>query len=232
MKGSIINSLVLITVLFLSGCAKEERIVYKYTEQPDFVICDLKNEDLYNEAIHSFENDIFTYYDTISQSPLKGYTQFTAFALNGRLKVEDIASEHSLKLAKLLKKDNQLWQTTSGITTLNYSSLLMDCIVDNIINDDLKTTFNALLSTNSMRRNTVLTPIRNNARQLLTDRGLKTFVAFEYYYAVLMDIELSQLTSTLEPFKAKPAIEFNEKPLKDVQYVPKKIDNHEGHNHD
>ena len=108
----------------------------------------------------------------------------------------------------------------------------MDCIVDNIINDDLKTTFNALLSTNSMRRNTVLTPIRNNARQLLTDRGLKTFVAFEYYYAVLMDIELSQLTSTLEPFKAKPAIEFNEKPLKDVQYVPKKIDNHEGHNHD
>lgn len=232
MRVSLLKSVILITVLFLSGCAKEERIAFKYTEQPDLVICDVKNEDLYNEAIHSFENDIFAYYDTISQSPLKGYTQFTAFALNGRLKVENIASEHSLKLAKLLKKDNQLWQTTAGIKTLNYSSLLMDCLVNNIKNEDLKTTFNALLSTNSMRRNTVLTPIRNNARQLLTDQSLKAFVAFEYYYAVLMDIELSQLTTTLEPIKAKTAIEFNETPLKDIQYDSKKKDNHEGHNND
>ncbi|TYB70520.1 hypothetical protein ES676_13395 [Bizionia saleffrena] len=232
MKITFIKSVVLLILFSLSGCQKEERIVYKYTEQPDLIICDVKNEDLYNEAIHSFENDIFAFYDAIDQSPLKGYTQFTALALNGRLKVEDIASEHSLKLAKALKNDNQLWQTTAGIRTLNYSSLLMDCLVNKIKNDDLKTTFNALLSTNSMRRNTILTPIRNNARQLLTDKSLKAFVAFEYYYAVLMDKKSAQLTIKVAPIKVNTAVDFNKTPRLERTPARNKIDNHEGHNHD
>lgn len=232
MKTLLFKSTLILLTLSLLGCQNESRITYKYTEQPDFILCEIDNKNLYNEAIHSFEADIFKYFDKSNRAPLRAYKKFTSFALNGKLNIEDIASEHSLYLAKQLKKEAQLWHKTKASRTLNYSGILMECIVNNIIDKDLKTTFNALLSTNSIQRNTILTPIKNNSFQLLTDSSLKAFVAFEYYYSALMDIEASQLTVKDKSNTDRTSGDFNHKPTLELKQEPHLKDIHEGHNHD
>ncbi|WP_417235981.1 hypothetical protein [Bizionia paragorgiae] len=232
MKTLLLKSTLILFTLSLLTCKNEGRITYKYAEQPDLITCDLKNADLYNEAVYSFENDILTQLDESNQGLLQAYKKFILLTLYGHLKVEDIASEHSLKLAKQLKKDKQLWMETAGARSLNHEGLLMDCITNTVKDKDLQTTFNALLSTNSLNPRTILTPLRNNPIHLLTDGSVKSFMAFEYYYPALMDIEASQLTAKDKPSADNASDNVNKKPALELKQEPKLKDIHEGHNHD
>lgn len=217
MKTKLFKLFVVASIITFTSCKKEEGIIidYKYADQPKVLACEFTQAQLYNEAIHSFENDIRKKYDKKSESAARAYSPFLSEALNGRLKIEDVASEHSLAIAKALKKDASLWRIEGNNTTLNYSNPLVDCIANNIKDQGLKTTFNALLSTNSMRPNLILTPLRGYARQIKSDGSIAAFIAFEFYYSKLLNMEPSQLKKP-EVVAKKPAnkVDFNKVPKK------------------
>ncbi len=217
-------------ITFVS-CKKETSLEYKYADSPKVLACDFPKGQLYNEAVYSFEKDIANLYDKKGQSVSKAYSQFVANALNGRVKIEDLASEHSFNIAMALKEDTAIWNMGGKDVTLNYSAPFTDCIANNIKMSGFKTTFNSLLATNSMRPLLILTPLRTNARQIQGDGSLKTFIAFEYYYAKLMNMDPTLLKKQAESAK-NDKVDFNKTPKNKPTAKPaEKKDAHAGHNH-
>ncbi len=213
------------------SCKKETSLEYKYADSPKVLACDFPKGQLYNEAVYSFEKDIVNLYDKKGQSVPRAYSQFVTNVLNGRLKIEDLASEHSFNIAKALKEDKAIWNGNGKDVTLNYSAPFTDCIANNIKMSGFKTTFNSLLATNSMRPLLILTPLSSSARQLQGDGSLKTFVAFEYYYAKLMNMDSTLLKKQAEPAQ-DGKVDFNNTPKKTSTLQPaEKKDDHAGHNH-
>lgn len=237
MKTQFFKLLAITLLISSTSCKKEATIDYKYADSPKVLACDFEKTQLYNEAVYSFENDIAAFYDKQNKAVTRAYGQFTSNALNGRLKVEDIASEHSLDIAKALKTDASLWSVNGTNTTLNYSHPIVDCIVNNIKDNGLKTTFNALLSTNSMRPNLILTPLKNSSARLQSDGSLKTFVALEFYYSKLLNVDVSQLKKPEpEPVKTNEKVDFNKTPRPemkrdDAPAIQVNKDDHTGHDH-
>ena len=79
----------------------------------------------------------------------------------------------------------------------------MHCISQNIANPDLKTTFNALLSTNSMSPRLFGAPLVSSYSLALNDKYLAAYVAFDLFYAKLFDVDFTQ------PLSKKPKVDFN-----------------------
>ena len=79
----------------------------------------------------------------------------------------------------------------------------MDCIAQNITNPDLKTTLNALLSTNSMNPKLFGAPLSTNYSLTLSDKYLAAYVAFDLFYAKLFDVDFSKVE------KEKQKVDFN-----------------------
>ena len=213
MKTNFLKLLTFTLVILLASCNQQATVDYKYNESPKVLPCEMSQSALYNEAIHTFENDIKVYFDKQNQTASKAYTGFVTNAISKRIKFEEVASEHAINIAKALKNDSSIWTNTNEGTSFNLESSLGECVVENIKSKNLKTSFNALISTNSMRPNLVLTPIKNYARQTVGDNGIKAYLAFECYYSKLLNMEASQLKKPVEP--AKPAVknvDFNKKP--------------------
>jgi hypothetical protein len=191
-------------VFTLISCKKENTLSeYKYADKPMVLPCDNLNSKLYNEALYSFEDDILNFYGKDKKNLLSSYSQFLRFAIYGRVKYQDIVSEHTLKVFDALKNDTDLWDLNSAKSHLNYSSKLMDCISKNIKNKDLKTTLNALLTTNSMSPELYGAPVLASYSLALNDKALASYVAFDMYYAKLFDVDLTQVG------KEKPKVDFN-----------------------
>jgi hypothetical protein len=237
MKTTFFKLFAITTLITFVSCKKEATLEYKYADQPKVLACDFPKSDLYKEAVFAFEEDIKNLYDSKGKSISKSYLSFLTNALNGRMKVEDMASKHSYDIAQLLKNDPDIWNKSSKNVTLNYNAPFMDCIANNIKMSDIKITFNALLSTNSMRPNLILTPLRGIGRQVSADGSLKTFVAFEYYYAKLMNMDPALLKKPAPaPAEANNNnVNFNNVPKKDTDIKRAepntKRDSHAGHNH-
>lgn len=233
MKTQIFKLFLISFAITLSSCKEEPSLEYKYADSPKALACEFKNAQLYNEAIHSFEDDIRNYYDKQNKNINAAYSGFTANTLNGQMKVESMASEHSLNIAKLLKAEGDLWIQNGESASLNHAHPMLDCIANNIKAIDIKETFNALLATNSMRKKLILTPLRSNTRQLPTDGSLKAFLAFEYYFPQLLNMDASQLTKPQpKPVTTDNKVDFNKTPAQPIQVKPKvENDPHAGHNH-
>jgi hypothetical protein len=107
-----------------------------------------------------------------------------------------MVSEHTLKVFEALKQDNDLWNPNNPVSKLNYKSKLMDCISKNIKDNDLKTTLNALLTTNSMTPELYGAPLLSKYRLAITDKALASYIAFDLYYAKLFDVDVTQVEKT------------------------------------
>lgn len=240
-KYKIMNKTIfkLFTLLFfvtISSCDSPKKMDYKFADSPKVLTCDFANSDLYNEAVHSFENDILNTYDMKFKNGAKSYSSFINFSMRNSIKIEDIASEHSLKIAQALKTESDLWSTTDGKSSLNYSHPLVDCMVNNIKTSDIKRTMNALLSTNSMRPKLILAPLSSSSRAMQADGSLKAYVAFDFFYSKLLNTKLEDLKNPnpqpeVEP--AKPAVngvDLNKTPTTTHVKATEK-DAHAGHSH-
>lgn len=234
MKQTTFTLFTLFILFTFSNCNNAKKIEYKFAESPKVLACDFPNGDLYNEAIHSFENDIINTYDMKSRSAAKSYSSFVNFSMRGNLKANDIASEHSLKIAHLLKEESDLWSNVDGKKSLNYSHPLVDCMVNNMKTKDLKLTINALLSTNSMRPNLILAPLSSSARVMQADGSLKGYVAFDFFFSKLLDTKLEELKNPnpqpIETAKTDQKVDFNKAPKPNAP-VSTETDPHAGHNH-
>ncbi|WNH09389.1 hypothetical protein [Thalassobellus suaedae] len=211
------NSNLKLIALFLGitllSCKNENTLTeFKYSEKPIALTCSDINSKLYNEALYSFEDDILTFYskDKPNFSLIQAYSQFIRNATYGSVKYEEIISEHTSNIFKALKQDNDLWDANNTKSHLNYNSKLIKCIADNIKDENLKTTFNALISTNSMSPKLFGAPLNTKYRNVLSDKFLASYVAFDLFYANLFNIDFSKVNFD----KPTEKVDFNKIPQK------------------
>ena len=195
------------------SCKKENTLSesdYKFADKGIVLTCENVNSKLYSEALFSFENDILNYYkkSNPNSSLLQAYSQFLRNAVYGRLKYEDIVSTHTVKVFEALKKENELWIANSKNSNLNYNSSLIKCVGINMQNAELKTTFNALNGINSMSPKLFGAPLMSNYRDILKDKYLAAYVAFDLYYSRLFKLDLSNVSDK----KPEQKVDFNKIP--------------------
>ena len=202
-----LKRLVFLLLLIVVSCKKENTFSnYQYADNGIVINCDNENTKLYSEALFSFENDITNYYKKNTENLQLAYAQLIRSSIVGRTKFEEIVSPHTLEIFEVLKKESDLWNVNNSVSNLNYDSSLMECLANNIQNQNLKTTFNALLTTNSMSPKLVGTPLMTNYRSALSDKYLATYIAFDMFYAKLFDIDFSKVNLN------KPKVDFNKIP--------------------
>ena len=221
MKTHFFKLFVITLMISSTSCKKETQFTdFKYADKPETIACGDMDAKLLKEALYSFEDDIVNHYDSINKNLSRSYSRLINDASSRRLKFQDVVSPHSLKVFEALKNNQNLWNQGNATSNLNYNSKVIKCIANNISDQRLKSIFNSLLSTNSLTPFLFGEPIKSNSGQLLRDKYLATYVALEFYYAKLFDVDLTNVT--LE--KPKPKVDFNKKPV-EPQTVPQTGDN-------
>ncbi|MDU8886541.1 hypothetical protein RXV94_10255 [Yeosuana sp. MJ-SS3] len=212
MKTQFFKLLLITMAMSLASCKTENKVEFtdfKYADKPDAMTCGDMDTKLLREALYSFEDDIVNHYDAQNRNTSRAYTRLITESIINRLRIEDVISEHTVKVFEVLKQDKDLWSLNNGKSNLNYNSQLVNCIADNIRNERLKSTFNALQQTNSLTPKLIGEPIKSSSVQLINDKYLATFVALQYYYSKLFDVDLS----TIHFDKPEASnIDFNKRP--------------------
>ena len=184
----------LLVSIFSLSCKKEVTLSeYKYSDSNYPVTCENANLSLLKEAVYSFEDDITTHFSNKGTKNLsQAYSRTVNLALYGRAKYSEIVSSHTIEIFTILKKDKHLWQIDGKTKTLNYNGDFVKCLGNNLSDKDLKTTFNALISTNSMSAKLFGEPLRRKAYLAVKDKNLATYIALDMYYAKLFELDLVQ----------------------------------------
>ncbi|MBD0832227.1 hypothetical protein [Aestuariibaculum sediminum] len=185
------TSIAILLIALIVSCKQNTTFSdFKYTEKPETITCDNLNSALYKEALYAFEEDILAFYGKNEANPtlMQSYYKFIREANGKRARYSEIASEHTLKVFEALKDVNDLWDAKNPNSHLNYHSALMNCVANNIEDEHLKTTLNALISTDFMSPKLFATPLINNYRRVLSDKHLSTYVAFDLYYSNLFNL--------------------------------------------
>ena len=206
------------------NCKKETPFTdFKYADKPVAFTCEGVNSKLLNEALYSFEDDIVNHYKKGNQNYRldQAYSQIIRNSTFGRLKLEDMVSKHTASVFEALKNENDLWDANNPKSHLSYKSTTMNCISESIKDTALKTTLDALLSTNSMSPKLFGAPLANKYRNTLNDKNLAMYVALDLYYAKMFDIDFSKINFEKPELK----VDFNQLPPKP------EVDPHAGHNH-
>jgi len=211
MKTHFFRLLVITIAISLVSCNKEKEKVYtdyKYADKPETITCGDIDTKLLKEALYSFENDISIHYNAERNTIVRAYSRLINESLNGRLKFENVISKHTLEIFEELKKDKTLWNLDNTKSNLNYNSEVINCIGENIVDARLKSIFNSLKSTNSLSPKLFGEPVKNRAVLTLSDKYLATYIALEFYYAKLFNVDLMNIN-----FEDRaPTIDFNRKP--------------------
>lgn len=223
--------------LTLFNCEETAKISldYKYTDQKDLITCENFETKLYKEALYTFESDITRFYDKKSNNTYKAYNSFFKNSIRGNVPYDKIVSPHTMKVFEALKAENDLWITENNTTSLNYNAAIFKCVSNNFIDKDLRVTFNALVSTNSMTPALFGSPILQQISSMSRDKYLTTYMALDHYYSRLFVINPSKIKEVIEEKKEVNKIN-KETNLKEAKSEPvinksKTEDPHAGHNH-
>ncbi|WP_034044506.1 hypothetical protein [Wocania ichthyoenteri] len=211
MKTPFFKLIVITLVISLISCKKENTLSeYKYADKGLVLSCENVNSKLYSEALFTFENDILNFYgkNNPNASLIQAYGQFIRNAIYGRIKYENIVSPHTVKVFEVLKNEDDLWDASNPKSYLNYNSALINCISINMQNAELKTTFNSLLKVNSMSPKPFGAPLTSNYRDVIKDKYLAAYVAFDLFYANLFNKNLSKVNAE----KPVQKVDFNKLP--------------------
>ena len=203
--------LIIILLAFtLVSCKKEATLSeYKFSEKGLVINCDGIDQKLINEALFAFEDDIIHFYmkGKSYQNEALAYSQFLREGINGTAKYNEIATPHTVEIFNVLKDNKALWNLDGSSSLLNYKSSFFTCIANNIQDQRLKTTLNALVSTNSMSPKLFGSALMSKYRSVSTDKYLAAYMAFDLFYAKLFNVDLTQVKER-EPEK----VDFNQIP--------------------
>lgn len=195
---------------------------FKFADKGTVVECENDNlKALINEALFTFESDISKSYGNGSTNLISPYSQFIRNVLSNRINYSEIVTPHTVKVFEALKQENSLWDANNKESYLNYNSPFFKCVANNIKNENLKITLNALVSTNTMSPKLFGSPLMSNYTAALSDKYLAAYIAFDLYYAKLFNVNLSSVEE-----KPEPKVDFNQIPK-----VQQDTDLHAGHNH-
>lgn len=205
MKSYFKTSLILLIIIVFTNCKNEEKLSeYKFSEKEFELNCENVDLKLIKEAVYSFEADINKYYvDNGANKLSQAYNRAVNIGFFGRAKFNKIASEHTQEIFKILKKDTDLWNLEGKTKSLNYDHELVKCISNNLTDKNLQTTFNALLSTNSMSAQLFGEALRRHAFIAVRDKSLATYIALDMYYAKLFDVDFEKEANKKEPAQIK-----------------------------
>jgi len=185
------NIIITLTVLLFLNCNNEPKLEYRYADKEDLFECSNLNNQLYKEALYTFEQDLIDFHNTIDSKITDCYVSFLHRQFNDNIKYKDFVSPHSLLVLEALKQDTTLWDFDNKKSYLNYTSPIMNCIANNIQNKDIKTTLNALLSVGSMDPNLFRPVFAPKYEELISDKYLALYVALDLYYAKLIDVDFT-----------------------------------------
>ena len=205
MKSLIKFTSIFLIIMLITSCKKEATLAnFKYANKKLDVVCKQINPELLREAVYAFEEDIIHHFARNGQKSLsQAYSRIINLGIYGRIKYKDMVSNHTKEVFTILKQEKDLWINSGESTTLNYNHELIKCLGDNLKDKNLKTTFNALVSTNSMSAKLFGEPLRRQSRQPLTDKYLATYIALEFYYAKLFNVDFDSVENT-NPAKSDP----------------------------
>lgn len=202
--------------LILANCQETQpELEYKYSDKPIVIDCNINHSKLFNEAIYNFETNLTDFYANENINLIKAYSLFLNQSSRNVINYNNISDQHALDIFEALKNVEGLWVTNNNELSFNYNHDIFRCIADNIQDKDLKTTFNALLSTNSMSMRMLKDALITKVSRLSNDKYLATYIALELYYAKLPNVDLTKKEQTSTDTKLK-----------------NDIDPHAGHNHD
>jgi len=187
-------TLLIATALLLSSCG-EDKLEYRYADKEDTIKCNngSVNTQLLKEALYSFEEDLKQYFSKNTGNPAQGYNMLIAISSSGEGPKPTNTSAHVRAVLDALKKEKDLWVNDNGIYRLNYNSDTVICLGENIQDEALRTTFNALISTNSMNSKIFASPLRTKIRNIQNDKFLATFMALDMFYAKLYNVDFSTI---------------------------------------
>jgi len=190
MKTNIIKLLLVVLFFNFSSCKNGGSSFsdYQFADKTAVINCAGSDSKLLNEALYSFENDIAAFYDRQQNSADRAYNIFTKQATNSKASYDKFVSKHSVDLANALKEAGYI--NEKGV---NYSNDLINCIAENMSTEGFKTTFNALVTTNSMSRNLINPALQSISPKVAKDKYLGMYVALEYFYAELLKIDFSEV---------------------------------------
>ncbi|MEJ2112580.1 MAG: hypothetical protein P8X62_02350, partial [Flavobacteriaceae bacterium] len=117
MKTQFFKLLLITMTISLASCKKENKIVFtdfKYADKPDAMTCGDMDTKLLKEALYSFEDDIINHYDTQNRNTSRAYTRLITESIINRLRIEDVISEHTVKVFEALKQNEDLWNIDGG----------------------------------------------------------------------------------------------------------------------
>ena len=182
----------IIFILIIISC--KEPIDYQFKNSPKTVDCSGINYELAHDAYYSFRQDIAIYvknlrigYNNLNYQESLGY--FIYRGAQGNFDFREMVTPHTRKLLTLLKKNEDLWDTTSEKSNLNYHSEFVSCLVENIKNEDIKTTLQALIKTNTMNSSIFAENYRANVFDCNTDNHFGMLLAFDTYYQHLYQMK-------------------------------------------
>ncbi|MCK8481434.1 hypothetical protein [Psychroserpens algicola] len=192
------------------------KLDYKHASRTQVIDCDGVDNTLIQEALFAFEDDILNFYTPDKPIYSRAYSLFVSQSLTGVADYPKMVSEHSKQVFEALKQDKSLWTTNPDGSRLNFNHPLFKCIGNEIADEPLSKTYNALIDTKSMSLRMFGDQLKRKTFGMKDDKYLATYVALELFYGKLYDVD------------------FN-KQSKDDNYEEnsglKEHSSHDGHNH-
>lgn len=172
----------------------EEPLRYRYSDKPQPITCEGVDLVLLHEALYSFQQDIGNAYNYRNFDPaepmfvINGYQTFVHKGGMGEANYAEVASDHTWDVFEKLK-DEPIWADTEGYSNLDYNSPFVQCLLANIGNRDVQETMASLNEINSLSPKLMAEPLRRNVREVGTDPYLAMYIALDFYYQYLWDVE-------------------------------------------
>lgn len=214
----------IVVALFFLNCQsdKKPQLSYKYiTSESSTLSCETVDMKLFEEARLSFENDIIQHYTPGQETPSRAYSQFMRAVVRNNVKFNEVASEHSRNIYEVLRADKDLWLENDNTINLNYNHPIFECIGKKITDNDMRRTYNALLSTNSMSMRMIGNELQRKSYVMNKDKYAAVFSALITYYDNFHNLDFSDKTVGSEATKEK-SVANNKKQTRD---------DHAGHSH-
>ena len=177
----------ILTAILITSCRQEAKFDFKFSNKEQVISCSGNNNALLNEALYSFENNLYTKYDSINNSNVKAYGAFIYRGMDGSAKYESIMTANTYPIVKMLIEENILIKDKAP-SHLNYDHPAVQCIVDNINDEELRIAIKALVDSKTMNPKLFTSRFRNFGRNADRDRHLALFIGLEGYYQQIVNI--------------------------------------------
>lgn len=197
--------LFVLTLLFFAASCGEKQFEYKYQDRPQISKCTEPNKPLLFEAMYSFREDVAAKYNDkrFDKGSLayyqNGYANFVFRASEGTVNVENVASPHTLEIAKRLKEETALWDFDNEKSNLNYKSDYVYCLIRNIKSPVIKNMIQQLNAVGSLSPEIMADLYRKNIGLMAEDQYLEMFIALDVFYQRLMESDAVSQNAETDP---------------------------------